>query len=199
MGRACVKVAAFNGSPRSEGNTELLLQEALRPIEDAGHDVARFDLNRLDIKPCQDCGGCEGTGVCVWKDDMTPIAEAIRRSDRIIVASPIFFFGLSAQTKIMIDRCQAFWSGKYLLKQPLSEGPFGRKGLLIVVGGMKKEIGIQCSEATAKAFFRSISVQEHETVGFLGMDSKGAVREDPAVFERVYQAGRRLVGLTDEG
>ncbi len=194
-----MKVAAFNGSPRSGGNTELLLWEALRPIEYAGHDVAKFNLNELDIRPCQDCGGCEGTGECVWKDDMTAIGEAIRQSDRVIVASPIFFFGLSAQTKTMIDRCQAFWCEKYLLKRPIPEGPFGRKGLLIVVGGMTKEIGVQCSEATAKAFFRSISVQEHETVSFLGMDSKGAVCEDQAVFDRAYRAGRRLIGLTEEG
>lgn len=177
----------------------MLLWEALRPIEYAGHDVAKFDLNELDIRPCQDCGGCEGTGDCVWKDDMASIGEAIRQSDRVIVASPIFFFGLSAQTKTMIDRCQAFWCEKYLLKRPVPEGPFGRKGLLIVVGGMTKEIGVQCSEATAKAFFRSISVQEHETVSFLGMDSKGAVCEDQAVFDRVYRAGRRLIGLTEEG
>ncbi len=193
-----MKVAVFNGSPRSGGNTELLLWEALRPIEYAGHDVAKFNLNELDIRPCQDCGGCEGTGECVWKDDMTAIGDAIRQSDRVIVASPIFFFGLSAQTKTMIDRCQAFWCEKYLLKRPIPEGPFGRKGLLIVVGGMTKEIGVQCSEATAKAFFRSISVQEHETVSFLGMDSKGAVCQDPALFDRVYRAGRRLIGLADE-
>ncbi len=194
-----MKVAVFNGSPRSGGNTELLLWEALRPIEYSGHDIAKFNLNELDIRPCQDCGGCEGTGECVWKDDMTVIGEAIRQSERIILASPIFFFGLSAQAKTMIDRCQAFWCEKYLLKRPIPEGPLGRKGLLIVVGGMTKEIGVQCSEATAKAFFRTISVPEHDTVSFLGVDSKGAICGNETAFDQVYRAGRRLIGLAEEG
>jgi multimeric flavodoxin WrbA len=194
-----MKVAVFNGSPRTGGNTETLLWETVRPIEYAGHDVLKFNLNEMNIKPCQDCGGCEGTGECVWKDDMTMIADAIRRCERFILASPVFFFGLSAQAKIMIDRCQAFWCEKYLLKKPIPEGPNGRKGLLLLVGGMKKEIGIQCSDATAKAFFRSISVQEHEVVAFLGIDSKGAICAHKTAFDDVYHAGRRLIGLGPDG
>jgi len=194
-----MKVAAFNGSPRSGGNTETLLWEALRPIEYAGHEVAKFNLNDMDVKPCQDCGGCEGTGICVFRDDMDMISDTIRKSDRVILASPIFFFGLSAQSKTMIDRCQAFWCEKYLLKKPISEGPQGRKGLLILVGGMKKEIGVECGEATAKAFFRTISVPQHETISFLGVDSKGAICEHGTALADVYRAGRRLIGLGEEG
>ena len=122
-----MKVAAFNGSPRSGGNTETLLWEALRPIEYAGHEVAKFNLNDMDVRPCQDCGGCEGTGICVFHDDMEMISDTIRKSDRIVLASPIFFFGLSAQSKTMIDRCQAFWCEKYLMKKPIPEGPEGRE------------------------------------------------------------------------
>ena len=190
-----MKVAAFNGSPRKGGNTESLLWEALRPIEYAGHDVAKFNLNEMSIKPCQDCGGCQDTGVCVWKDDMTLITAAIRESDRLILASPVFFFGVSAQAKAMIDRCQAFWCEKYLLKRPIPEGPHGRKGLLLLVGGMKKEIGIECGNATATAFFRTVSVPEHETVSFLGIDEKGAVCDHETALNDVYLAGRRLIGL----
>ena len=191
-----MKIAAFNGSPRKGGNTESLLWEALRPIEYAGHSVAKFNLNEMSIRPCQDCGGCQDTGVCVWKDDMTLITAAIRESDRLILASPVFFFGVSAQAKTMIDRCQAFWCEKYLLKRPVPEGPHGRKGLLLLVGGMKKKIGIECGNATATAFFRTVSVPEHETVSFLGIDEKGAVCSHETALNDVYLAGRRLIGLT---
>ena len=192
-----MKVAAFNGSPRAGGNIEILLAETIRPIADAGFDVAKFTLNEMNIRPCQDCGGCEGTGRCVRTDDMALIADAIRASDRFILASPIFFFGLSAQAKTMIDRCQAFWCEKYLLKQPIPEGENGRKGLLLLVGGMKKEIGVQCGEATAKAFFRTISVGEHETLSYLGIDKKGAICGHDSALRDVYRAGRRLVGLDE--
>jgi multimeric flavodoxin WrbA len=193
-----MKVVIFNGSPRVGGNIDILLGETTRPLEHAGHEVVKFALNGLNIKPCQDCGGCEGTGRCVWKDDMVMVGDAIRQADRFVLASPIFFFGLSAQAKTMIDRCQAFWCEKYLLKRPIQGNENGRKGLLLLVGGMKKEIGVQCGEATAKAFFRTISVPEHETVSFLGIDQKGAIRGHETACNDVYRAGRRLIGLGEE-
>jgi len=188
-----MKVAVFHGSPRIEGNTEILLNEAIRGIREEGHDIKVFKLNFMNIKPCQDCGGCEKNGTCIINDDMDEIYDAIREADRIILASPIFFFGLSAQSKAMIDRCQSFWCEKYLLRKTIPEGPFGRKGLLLLVGGMKKEIGIKCGEATAKAFFRTVSVSEHRTVAFLGVDAKGAILEHPTALRDAYEAGKALV------
>jgi multimeric flavodoxin WrbA len=188
-----MKVIAFLGSPRENGNTELLLGEAIRGVEGSGSAVEIFTLNKMNIMPCQNCGGCDETGVCIYEDDMTRIYEAIRNADRIILASPIFFFALSAQTKIMIDRCQAFWCGKYLLRKPIPEGPYRRKGLLLLVGGMKKEIGIQCAEATVKAFFRTISVPEHKTLAHMGIDEKGAILKHPSLLQDSYKAGQELV------
>ncbi|HEX8947591.1 MAG TPA: flavodoxin family protein [Dissulfurispiraceae bacterium] len=188
-----MKIVAFQGSPRVKGNTEILLTEALKPAEQAGHEVRLFRLNTMNIRPCQNCGGCEETGCCILDDDMKKISAAIREADRVILASPIFFFGLSAQAKIMIDRCQEFWCERYLLKRSIPAGEYGRKGLLLLVGGMKKEVGIQCSETSAKAFFRTISVPEHEALGFLGVDAKGAILQHPTALHDAYEAGKRLI------
>ncbi len=188
-----MKTIAFLGSPRKDGNTELLLKEAIRGVkETSGRDVTVFNLNLMNIKPCQDCGGCEKTGECILDDDMTKIYPEIRTADRIILASPIFFFGLSAQSKTMIDRCQSFWCEKYLLRKPIPPGEFGRKGLLILVGGMKKEVGVECGDACAKAFFRTISVGEHEVLSFLSVDAKGAIRKHPTALQDAYEAGKNL-------
>lgn len=188
-----IKTIAFFGSPRKDGNTDLLLQEAVKGIESAGLSVKIFRLNLMNIKPCQNCGGCEETGECIINDDMAEIYRDIRTADRVVLASPIFFFSLSAQSKTMIDRCQSFWCEKYLLKKPIPGGEYGRKGLLLLVGGMKKEIGIQCAEATAMAFFRTISVPEHKTLSYLGVDAKGAILEHPAALREAFEAGRNLV------
>ena len=169
------------------------MNEALKPLQGTGHDVKVYHLNTLNIKPCQDCGGCAETGICIQKDAMTEIFAAIRGADRIILASPIFFFGLSAQAKAMVDRCQSFWCEKYLLKKTIPEGLHGRKGLLMLVGGMKKDVGITCGDATAKAFFRTISVSTHEVLGFLGVDAKGAISDHPTALKDAYEAGKRLV------
>lgn len=190
-----MKIVAFCGSPRKNGNTEILLKEAVRGIEDSGDTVVTIYLNNLDIKPCQDCGGCNETGKCIVSDDMGQIYDAIKNADRIILASPIFFFSLSAQAKAMIDRCQSFWCEKYLLKKPIKAGKFGRKGLLIMVGGMKKEIGAQCGEACAKAFFRTVSVPEHNSIHYLGIDSKGEILKHPDALDEAYKAGKELVAL----
>jgi len=188
-----MKVIAFLGSPRENGNTELLLGEAIRGVEESDLKVRVFRLNKMNILPCQNCGGCEETGCCIYDDDMTQIYEAIRNADRVILASPIFFFNVSAQSKIMIDRCQAFWCEKYLLKKTIPEGQYGRKGLLLLVGGMEKEIGVQCAEATAKAFFRTISVPEHKTLAHIGIDEKGAILKHPSAMQEAYKAGQQLV------
>jgi multimeric flavodoxin WrbA len=187
-----MKVVAFLGSPRKNGNTELLLKETIRGIEESGHTVETYNLNLMKIKPCQDCGGCNEEGKCIVQDDMDIIYDAIRSADRIILASPIFFFAMSAQTKAMIDRCQSFWCEKYLLKKPLEGGKYGRKGLLLLVGGMKKEIGIECSGASAKAFFRTISVPEHSVLSFTGVDAKGEILKHPTAVNDAYEAGKKL-------
>ncbi len=189
-----MKTLAFLGSPRKDGNTELLLKEAIRGVQEtSSSEVALFKLNLMNLRPCQDCGGCDKTGECILEDDMSKIYPEIRAADRIILASPIFFFGLSAQSKTMIDRCQSFWCEKYLLKKPIPPGGFGRKGLLIVVGGMKKPIGVECGDASAKAFFRTVSVSEHRVLSFLGVDAKGAILGHPTALKEAFQAGVDLV------
>jgi multimeric flavodoxin WrbA len=194
-----MKIIAFLGSPRKDGNSALLLKETIRGIEESGLKVQIFNLNEMNISPCQSCGGCEDTGVCIFNDDMALIYAEIREANRIILASPIYFFGVSAQAKIMIDRCQCFWCEKYLLKRPIPEGTYGRKGLLLLVGGQKREIGIQCAEATAKAFFRTVSVPEHETLSYLSVDAQGAIINHPTALGDAYRVGKKLVTFNKGG
>ncbi len=190
-----MKIIAFLGSPRKDGNTELLLREEIRWVENSGSDVKVFDLNSMNIRPCQDCGGCNETGECIKNDEKDHIHDAIKHPDRVIIASPILLFSISAQTKAMIDRCQSFWCEKYVLKRPIPEGKFGRKGLLLLVGGMKKNIGVECSEACTAAFFRTISISEHRTLSFLGIDEKGEIRQHPTALQEAFEAGKKLVAV----
>ncbi len=197
-----MNVIAFNGSPRRGGNTDILLAEAIRGVNELGSTPAVYQLSTLNLKPCLSCGHCDDSARCIIQDDMQDIHEKIRCADRIIVATPIFFFGVSAQTKIMIDRCQAFWAEKYVHKKPVPPGPFGRKGLLLLVGGMKrndKNVGFECSEASVRAFFRTVNVQEHVTLAFDNVDEKGAITRHPSALRDVYEAGKALVIEKQEG
>jgi multimeric flavodoxin WrbA len=190
-----VRILAFNGSPRKGGNSQTLLEEAIRGAKEQGADVTVYNLNTLNLKPCQHCGECDNTGICVIKDDMQAIHQEIRTTDRIILASPIFFFSVSAQAKIVIDRCQAFWAQKYVHRKPIHPGPLGRKGLLILIGGMKKgpkNRGFECAEVTARAFFRTVNVQEHATLEFDMIEEKGAIKEHPTALQEAFEAGKAL-------
>jgi len=186
-----LNVIAFLGSPRKGGNTEALLKEAVRGT---GLDVRLYDLNEMRIKPCQHCGGCEDTGMCIVPDDMAEVAASIRRAERIILASPVFFSGISAQAKAMIDRCQQFWCEKYLLKREIPAGERGRRGLLLVVGGMKNASGVECVGHSARAWFRSISVPEHRTLAYTGVDALGDIFKHPTALRDAFEAGRALAG-----
>jgi multimeric flavodoxin WrbA len=189
-----MRVIAFLGSPRKDGNTSILLKEATRGVEEAGHKVQLFKLPQLKIRGCLNCGGCEENGECVILDDEMPkVYAAIREADRIILASPIFFSGIPAQAKAMIDRCQALWCEKYLLKREIPAGPAGRKGLFLTVGGMKMLKHAECANSTVTAFFRSVSVPEHAFLPFRGVDAKGAIRQHPTALQEAYEAGKALV------
>jgi multimeric flavodoxin WrbA len=191
-----MNVIAFNGSPRRGGNIDILLGETIRGVQERIRSVTVYQLSDLNLKPCLSCGHCDDTARCVIKDDMQEIHDKIRVADRIIVASPIFFFGVSAQTKIMIDRCQTFWAEKYVHKKPVMPGPYGRSGLLLLVGGMKrndKNVGFECSEASVRAFFRTVNVQQHATLAYDNVDEKGAITRHPTALSDAYEAGKKLV------
>ena len=179
------------GSPRKKGNTHMLLEEAMRGAMEKGADIDYFDLTEMKIGGCQDCGACAVAGRCIIKDDMDLIYPVIREASRFILASPIFFEGISAQAKAMIDRCQSFWCRKYLLKKPIP--PEGRAGLFISVGGMKRVSGRDCSIATARAFFRTISVLKHREICYLGVDARGEILNHPPALKEAYEEGKNLM------
>lgn len=185
-----MKIIAFNGSPRKNGNTETLLNAA---IKGTGHDVTLYNLNDLNITPCQNCGGCDKTGICILEDNMSPIYEEIRTAHRVILASPVYFMSISAQAKAMIDRCQAFWAEKYLLNRQIEPGPEGRRGLLLLVGAIQKDTGIVCASKCGMAFFRTVSIEQHTTLTYTGVDAQGEITSHPSALDEARQAGSDLI------
>jgi len=133
-----VQVLGIAGSPRRNGNTELLIREFMRGAEAGGHETELIILSELKISPCTSCGSCQKTGKCIMIDDMQPMHKKLLEADCIVFASPIYFGGVSAQLKAFIDRCQALWSRKYILKQALiSPDREKRLGYFISTAGTK--------------------------------------------------------------
>ena len=189
-----MKVLALFGSPRRGGNTEILLEEALKGAEKEGAGIERLYLSDLDITPCIECHGCDETGSCVILDDMQKIYPKILEADVIILASPIFFYGVTAWAKIVIDRSQALWARKYLVKDPsMGKKEMRRKGFFISVGATKGQKVFEGAILTVKYFFDAINTEYTGELLYRGVDGKGEILKHPEALEQAREAGRRLV------
>lgn len=188
-----MRVLGIAGSPRRGGNTDLLLAEVMRGAQSKGAEVRSIVLNDLKITPCQHCDACFEKGECRIKDDMQKVYEALEWADRIVLASPVQFMGVSAQTKAMIDRCQALWARKYILKKPPLGNRRERKGLFISVGGMKLANLFEPSLATVKAWFRVLDIAYAGELLFPNVDEKGAIKNHPDALKQAFLTGQKLV------
>jgi len=188
-----LRVLGIAGSPRRDGNTALLLAEVMRGAESRGAEVKTIVLNDLDISPCQHCDACFEAGECKIKDDMQMVYKELERADRIVLASPVHFMGVTAQTKAMIDRCQALWARKYILKQPPLGNERERKGLFVSVGGMKLANLFEPALATVKALFKVLDIAYAGELLFPGIDKKGAIKNHPDALKQAFLAGQKLV------
>ena len=188
-----MRVLGIAGSPRRGGNTDLLLAEVMKGAASKGAEVKTMVLNELEITPCQHCDACFAAGQCRIKDDMQKVYEELERADRIVLASPVQFMGVTAQAKAMIDRCQALWVRKYRLKLPPLGGKRERKGLFISVGGMKLANLFEPSLATVKSWFKVLDIAYGGELLFPGVDEKGAITQNPDALKQAFLAGQRLV------
>ena len=186
-----MRVLGIMGSPRIQGNTDLLLNAALHGAEDAGTASEKMTVCSLTIHPCTECYGCLKEGICNIRDDMDGVYEKLITADRIIAASPMFFYGISAQLKALIDRCQALWARKYVLKQlPAASG---KKGAFIAVGATKGEKLFEGSIMTIRYFYKTLDVVYTDELLIRGVDIKGEVSEYPTALTDAFKLGERLV------
>jgi multimeric flavodoxin WrbA len=108
-----MKVLGLLGSPRKEGNTATLIQEAFRAAQDAGAETEMIDVNGLDMKGCQACYACRKTKQCRLKDDMSAVYGKIDAADAVIFGSPIYMCSMTAQMKAVVDRLFPYLNPDY--------------------------------------------------------------------------------------
>jgi multimeric flavodoxin WrbA len=186
-----LKVLGIMGSPRIKGNTDLLLEEALKGAKSQGAEVEKIVVDKLKIAPCKEYLGCFKDGNCVIRDDMDDIYPKLLGADVVIIASPMFFYGVSSQAKALIDRCQALWARKHILKQSLPNG--GRKGAFIAVGATKGKRLFEGAILTVKYFFEAIGVKYADELLIRGVDARGEIKEHPIALSDAFELGKRVV------
>ena len=102
-------VLILSGSPRKNGNSDLLCDEFMKGAIEAGHQVEKIRVAEKNIGYCRACYGCKDTGVCVIKDDMAEVLQKMIDCDVLVLASPVYFYSIDAQLKAVIDRSVARW------------------------------------------------------------------------------------------
>lgn len=187
-----IHLLAFACSPRRGGNTDTLLEAALEGARPTGARTERYNLRDMDIAPCRHCGGCaDGAGRCVIEDDMQRLYAPLRSADRIVVASPIFFMGLTAQAKTMIDRCQPLWVRRHL-GRPVSEVRHERAALYLGAGGSDFTHLFDAARMVLAAWYWTLEIFERREATFGSIDAKGAILDHPSALDQAREAGRDL-------
>jgi len=188
-------LVTLNGSPVAGSSVSRLLAAMEAGALEAGGAVRTFDCNTLTVKPCQACGPEPTTGFCIFHDDMDPIYEALHGAHAIAVGSPVYFDGVSAQLKLVMDRCNCI--------TPLVRVPGGgttfrslwartRRGVFVTALSSKHRYDL--AEKSVRGFLKWVGARWEETLAWQHEDDDlGSVVTRPDLIERARAIGRRLI------
>ena len=186
MGKPFILI--LKGSPREKGNSSTLAEQAAAGARQAGADVECIDLYKLDIHACDACDICRGVdeGDCVIQDDMQMLYPKLLQADAILVASPIYWFTISAQIKLCIDRWYALLARMATL---LSKKKFG---LVLTYGDPDPY-----SSGAVNAIYTFQSICRYLEADLLGIvygsaSDIGDVQKQPELMEQAYKLGMKL-------
>ncbi len=128
-----MKITAIFGSPRLKGNSATLAEAFLGKAEKMGAEVERFPLVRLSYSGCAGCNACKTeTERCILQDDLSPVLEAVRETDTVLMATPVYAFDIPAQLKALMDRWYSFFKPFYYRGQDVSRLAPGKKVVLVI-------------------------------------------------------------------
>jgi len=174
-------ILGLQGSPRKSGNTALLLESFLEEAERLGARMYNLDVAEKTINPCLECGVCEEEGFCPIDDDMQQVYPLLRHADIVVMATPIFFYGPTAQIKALIDRSQAMWARRYTYKL-IDPGRKWRRGFLLAVGATRGKNLFEGISLTAKYFFDAIGAGFEGSLTYRQIEGQGDIAKHPKAF-----------------
>jgi multimeric flavodoxin WrbA len=182
------KMIVLLGSPRKKGNSATLAQQVISGAETGGAEVESFFLHGMDIRPCNACDACLKTAepACVVEDDMQILYPKLQQADVIVIASPIYWFTVSAQTKLVMDRCYAFEGpGRNLLAD--------KRFAYVLTYGDSDPFNSGAVNAL-RTFQDGMRYIGAEIAGMVyGSASKpGAIAQNEALMDKAYRLGQRL-------
>ena len=176
-----MKILGLSCSPRKQGNTMILLEEALKGAKQEGAEVELFSIAGKTIEPCDGCRACDKTGRCHIKDDMQGLYEKLLESDGIIFGTPVYFYSMTAQAKAIIDRTIAF-------SQP-------ERSLANKVGGVIAVAGSQGTTDALKDLYFYMVTRQILPANFVAAYPVGDLRKMEKCLKAAKDLGRQMVQI----
>ena len=177
-----MKIVVLEGSPNKKGSTYILADCFRLGAEGAGHTVERINVAHAKIHPCTGCVHCGYEGPCVQKDDVESIRKKILDGDMLVFASPLYYYGMSAQLKILIDRFCAFNSSMQRKHM---------KSALLTVAWNSDSWTFEALEAHYKTLVRYLNLTDMGMVLGYGCGTP-SMTEHSKYPQQAYQLGNRL-------
>jgi len=193
-----MKILGIYTSPRKGGNTDILLDIALRSASEAGAEVSRIYARDLIIPPCTGCASCDRTGHCFMRDDFDSVIEQIESADALIFATPIHFYTISAHAMSIVNRAQSGYARRYIMKDENVIGKPLKPAALISAGGTNGKKLFDGVRLTMYYFFYAAGYKLRHELLVPGIDGKGEVLDKPEAVEQAKEIGRKLAAPEPE-
>jgi len=185
------KILAVYGSPRKKGNSTVLANQIILGAASEGAKVETVYLNGLNIKPCQGCYSCQAKDAkgCVVKDDMQDVYSKIVDADALIIASPVYWFSMSAQTKIFMDRCIALYN-----EDNEKSRLYGKTLAIAMTYGDKDAFSSGCINAlrTFQDAYRFVGADIAGMV-YGSAEEPGEIKDNTELMQEALELGKELV------
>jgi multimeric flavodoxin WrbA len=172
----------------------VLLKACLEACFRQGVQTQRIAIADLKIHACRACHWCAEHGRCVQRDDMEVLYDLLATCDGLVLAAPIFFYGLPAQVKAVIDRCQVFWNLKYRLGRPIRGTSQARGGGVFLSAAATQGPELFTGAVlTVKYFFDALNLDYAGDLLVRGLEGKGEAAGRTQDLDAARALGRRLL------
>lgn len=175
------KVLILSGSPRKNGNSDILCDEFAKGALESGNQVEKIRVAEKNVGYCRACYACRESGICVIKDDMAEILQKMIDADVIVLASPVYFYSIDAQLKAVIDRTVARWL-------EVKDKEF----YYIVTAADSENISAETTLACFRGYADCVEgAKEMGIIYGMGVYEKGEIKDRPAML-KAYNMGKAV-------
>ena len=189
-----IKVLAIYGSPKETGNGALLVDKVLEGLGTQEIEVSSVYTATADIMHCTACGGCYTDGHCTIEDEMQRVYSAIDEADIVITATPVYFYNVTSTLKKLIDRCQAIWASKYIVKKSIISRKKRIGCVICTAGEPQDKADFNGTIMTLDIFYKCINTKLLGIYTIGNLDNSKA-EDRPEELSRAYEMGKKLLEI----